>query len=127
MARLTQKEVEESTGGTGVSLGDKKSTKTEAVAYNEEGNKVDYSDKTAVAKGFTTAKGFEYWVTINRRNQLFNPNSKSYKDESLRLARQEGIEPYRLIKTSKQGFDNYVEFLKTKNIGALNQAEKGLI
>lgn len=98
--------------------------------YDINGNICQFENDKFAAKKITSPRGNEYFLKINCNGQIFNPFNKQYGDESFRIAKQQGLSKdkvYKLIKCSKAGFDNYLEYLKTKNITFLNQAERGVI
>ena len=83
--------------------------------------------KTTVAKTITDAAGTQtYFVKVNRNSEIFHPNNIFYLDASERRAYQEGMDPYRLIKVSKDCFDFYSKFLITKNPVFLTAAQKAM-
>ena len=82
-----------------------------------------------LAKKVVSPRGNSYFLKINYDGQLLNPFDKDYERRSFRIAHQQGLnkdKTYRLVKCSKSGFDNYIEFLKTKKPVFLTQAERGI-
>lgn len=83
--------------------------------------------KNTVAKSITDAAGTQsFFVKVNRNTEIYHPNNIFYLDASERRAYQEGMEPYRLIKASKDCFDLYYKFLITKNPVFLSAAQKAM-
>lgn len=132
MARVSKKDlVESTTTQKGKSVIKETSTPFKLTAstkiFDKRGTEQEaLPDDQIMAKFVIKANDTGFFVRINRRNELYNPYDKFYIDNSLRLARVEGTLPFDMTRTSKDVFDNYIQFLQTNNQLYLDRAQRGV-
>lgn len=67
-----------------------------------------------------------YKILVNRRNEPFQPN-EAYQKTSRQLSRAMGnIEPFRLLKVSKNTYDSFVKYLQTGSVSHWKSALSGV-
>ena len=87
----------------------------------EESNE-DHAD--AYAKKIAVGRRTKYYVKRGRYGRLYNPIGLYSEGTARKQMRHAGRPEWEFKETTKQVFDKYINFLKTKNVAWLNNAER---
>ena len=87
----------------------------------EESNE-DHAD--AYAKKIVVGRRTKYYVKRGRYGRLYNPIGLYSEGTARKQMRHAGHPEWQFKETTKQVFDKYINFLKTKNVAWLNNAER---
>lgn len=77
----------------------------------------------AYAKKTFNGNRYHYYIKINQRGELYNPNGL-FEGGTQRKTRQTGEPVWQFREINMRVFDLYLSFLKTKNIAWLKNAER---
>ena len=80
------------------------------------------SDKTH-AKVVLNGTSIRYYVKKNKFNRLYNPIG----NPNIKASRHNSRDTWVMKKVIKPVFDQYLEFLKTKNLAYLTNAERSIL
>lgn len=96
--------------------------------YNNLGEVIVTSSKEQepVAQKIILGIGIDYKVLINLQNQVYRPFDKNYLQSSTLMSQSTSKPAFRFAAVSKEVFDNYITFLKTKKVGFAEKAERYL-
>tara|TARA_R110002012_G_scaffold273851_1_gene459963 strand:- start:851 stop:1231 length:381 start_codon:yes stop_codon:yes gene_type:complete len=78
----------------------------------------------AYAKKMIVGKRTKYYVKRGRYGRLYNPIGLYSEGTARKQMRHAGRPEWEFKETTKQVFDKYINFLKTKNVAWLNNAER---
>lgn len=85
------------------------------------------ADKDALAKKLITNDSTKYYIKIGHNGRIFNPMGMFSEGKNNKFLSQAGRKEYEFKQVNRDIFDMYVNFLSTKNIAWLNNAERSLI
>jgi len=87
------------------------------------GNPVCDSPEKALAKT-TVRQQTYYYVKISHDGKLYNPKGLFSEGSHAKFLSKLGKPQWRFVKVSSKVFDMYLNFLKTKNVAWLNNAQR---
>jgi hypothetical protein len=96
--------------------------------FDDEGNPTTNDEK----KGFaytrlnTNDKTEQYFLKVGLYGKIFNPIGLYSEGRENKFMSKIGKNEYNFTKVNKKVFDMYVNFLRTKNLAWLNNAEREL-
>ena len=101
--------------------------KSTVVTIDIQGKEVvDLPESETFAKRISSNHFTQCYIRVNRRNRPADPHDRFDIEESLRIARLQGTEPYRLVQCPTESYENYVIYLKTKSKRYLQYAGRGI-
>lgn len=97
------------------------------IAYDSKGmpfpSNVELNDDDVTAKVVVQNKLNHYVVKVNLQAKLYRTD-KFYLAESYRIAKRDGLKPFKYIAVKQYTFDNYMSYLQTGNSRFLREAER---
>ena len=105
----------------------KEKDKSISILIDKAGNECDYLPIDQIVAQFTDdTRTKKYLVKFNIENELYDPNSREHIDRSYLIANKAGISPYTFRSVSKEFYDLYLTYLRTKKKEYFHQTLKGL-
>lgn len=108
-------------------------TETETAYYTIIGNQdfIDHDNKPRLNKETSHAlakfQNKKYYIRVGTHNRIFNPIGLFSEGKANNFISTSGKQEYPFRQVNKEIFDLYINFLSTKNIAWLNNAERGLV
>lgn len=101
--------------------------KSTVVTVDINGKEIaDLPEGEIFAKLISSNHFTQAYIRVNRRNRPADPHDRFDIEESLRIARLQGTEPYRLVQCPTESYENYVVYLRTKSKRYLQYAGRGI-
>ena len=95
---------------------------------DKNGNPRVTTDTDSMAKKILLENGnYKFAIKINRDNRIFNPLGMYSEGRQKRFLNTIGKDEFVFRKVNMDIFDNYVNFLRTRNDAWLKNAERSLI
>lgn len=114
-------------------------TKETISSYVFQGKKTQYYNKTGtgfaqlddqdtVAKAIVTDTSKTFYIKFNQKNEVFDPNNKSYLEVSFKYACQIGLKDncFKFILVSEDTFNYYISYLKNKKLTYLHKVNQSI-
>lgn len=96
-------------------------------SLNDNGNPVISPHSEEVLAKATVGDKKIYWVKVGSHGRIFNPIGMYSEGKQNKFTSRSGKNEYEFRKVNKRVFDMYVNFLRTKNLAWLNNAERELL
>lgn len=93
---------------------------------NEEGFPVVFKKNSALAYTKTINDEIQYFLKIGTYGKIYNPMGLYSEGKSNKFMAKIGKNEYNFTRVNQKVFDMYLNFLKSKNIAWLNNAEREL-
>ena len=84
-------------------------------------------EKKSFAKKVTTNNADSFYIKIVTYGKIFNPIGMFSEGKNTQFLSRAGKNEYQFKKVKKEIFDLYLNFLSTKNLAWLNNAERGMM
>lgn len=81
-------------------------------------------NKNVVAKSITTNNTIKYYVKVGAYGRIFNPMGMFSEGNNSKFVAKTGKKQFEFKEVNKRIFDLYLNFLSTKNLAWLNNAER---
>lgn len=95
---------------------------------SEHNPRVDKDDKKALAKCVTLPNGVQkFYIKIGQYGRIYNPIGMYSEGNNNKFLNKIGKSAWEFKEVNKEIFDMYVNFLRTKNLAWINNAERGLL
>lgn len=89
---------------------------------------VDKDDKKALAKIVTFPSGSQkFYIKVGQYGRIYNPIGMYSEGNNNKFLSKIGKNAWEFKEVNKNIFDLYINFLRTKNIAWLNNAERGML
>lgn len=93
---------------------------------DDDGNPVSNEEKSGYAYVKSSNNTDSYFIKIGLYGKVFNPIGLYSEGKQNKFLSKIGKNEYNFTKVNKKVFDMYVNFLRTKNLAWLNNAEREL-
>jgi len=94
-------------------------------AFDDENNPILSTESTEVlAKKIVSDTKTRFFIKVGPHGKIFNPIGIFSEGRSNKFLRQTGKPEWEFQEVNKRVFDLYLSFLRTKNIGHINLAER---
>ena len=94
-------------------------------AFDDENNPILSTESTEVlAKKIVSDTKTRFFIKVGPHGKIFNPIGIFSEGRSNKFLRQTGKPEWEFQEVNKRIFDLYLSFLRTKNIGHINLAER---
>ena len=94
---------------------------------DDNGNPTTDNLENALAYNKKTNKEESFYLKVGAYNRIFNPIGLFSEGKSNKFDSKTGKKEYDFTRVNKRVFDWYINFLRTKNLSWLNNAERELI
>ena len=94
---------------------------------DDNGNPTTDNLENALAYNKKTNKEESFYLKVGAYNRIFNPIGLFSEGKSNKFHSKTGKKEYDFTRVNKRVFDWYINFLRTKNLSWLNNAERELI
>lgn len=91
---------------------------------NDKGDPVVSSQEKALAYSRISSKNKQFYIKVGLYGKIYNPIGLYSEGKSNKFLSKVGKQEYNFVKVNNKVFDMYLQFLKTKNIAWLNNAER---
>jgi len=95
-------------------------------AVDSENNPIAKNDKSALAYVKKINSDEQYYIKVGLYGKVFNPIGMYSEGRQNKFLSKIGKQEYNFTRVNKKVFSLYLNFLKTKNIAWLNNAEREL-